>query len=99
MARFEEIAQRSSETPESTKALVELQNFIYNSKLEVSFTSRRELAKSAEYLEFLLCYSEVPGKYYKNWYYHVLVVWGYFHFPEFYYRYLGVTEPFFLSNL
>lgn len=43
-----------------------LHNFIYASKTEVLFTSKKELAKSAEYIEFLLCYAEVPGKYIKG---------------------------------
>lgn len=60
--KFEEIARKSSENPESTKALVALHNFIYDSKTEVLFTSKKELAKSAEFIEFLLCYAEVPGK-------------------------------------
>lgn len=62
ISKFEEIARKSSETPESTEALVTLHNFIYASKTEVLFTSKKELAKSAEYIEFLLCYAEVPGK-------------------------------------
>lgn len=59
--KFEEIAKKCGETPESSAALVELNNFIRKSKTVVLFSSKKELIKSAEYLEFLLWYSNVPG--------------------------------------
>lgn len=59
--KFEEIARKSSETPESTKALVDLRNFINESKTVVQVGSKKDLLKSAEYMEFLLRYTTVPG--------------------------------------
>lgn len=59
--KFENIARKSSETPESTKALVDLRNFINESKIVVQIGSKKDLLKSAEYMEFLLRYSTVPG--------------------------------------
>ncbi|KAK7575999.1 hypothetical protein V9T40_012285 [Parthenolecanium corni] len=58
--KFEEIARKSSETPESTKALVDLRNFINESKTVVQVGSKKDLLKSAEYMEFLLRYTTVP---------------------------------------
>lgn len=61
MNQFEEIARKSSENPDSTKTLVELNHFINDSKTIVLFSSKKDLAKSAEYMEFLLSYANVSG--------------------------------------
>lgn len=61
MLKFEEIAKRAGEIPESTKELVDLSNYISESKTIVLYELKKQLSKSAEYIDFLMDYVEIPG--------------------------------------
>lgn len=59
--KFEEIARRAGEMPESTKDLVDLNNYITESKTVILYELKKQLLKSAEYIDFLMDYAEIPG--------------------------------------
>ncbi|CAB0007617.1 unnamed protein product [Nesidiocoris tenuis] len=59
-ATFENISKRASEMPETTAKLVELMNFILDSRDNTMYKMKAKLGKTAEYLLFLLEHAILP---------------------------------------
>jgi dynein heavy chain len=59
---FEEMAKRTSELPETTLELVELTNFIIESRDNTMFSLKSKLLLTAEYVLFLMTYALLAGQ-------------------------------------